>query len=338
MTPQTDFLIPNTLSLASRAAWGGALTSLADVQRFVAFAKAQQLPCLVLGEGSNIVTGPEVNACVGLSRITGIRVLEENPEWVRLEIGAGENWHHLVMTALANGWNGLENLALIPGSVGAAPIQNIGAYGVEISQFVQAVVCVDEAGAVQRLASAECQFAYRDSVFKRRGELVITTVELQLHKHLNVNLSYPDVARWCAEQGVVQPTPSQIAGAVMDIRQKKLPDPEQMPNVGSFFKNPVLPASQAQALRQTFPQLSLYAQPDSQQLKLSAAQLIDIAGCKALSQGPVQLWQKQPLVLVNRGGGTCAQVLALATRIQQRVNSRFGVWLEIEPTLLTRLG
>jgi len=285
---------------------------------------------LILGEGSNVILAPRLELCVGVMRTRGIES-SVSGDTVEMTVAAGQNWHELVMWTLNEGYFGLENLALIPGSVGAAPVQNIGAYGVELSSRLRCVRVLElDSGRERSLDAAACGFGYRDSVFKR-GELkaAILSVTLVLSRTPAVNLDYPELA---AELGHPDPAavdPRAVADAVMRVRRRKLPDPAVQPNVGSFFKNPVVPAARAEALLQRLPELKCFAAGDG--VKLAAAQLLDLAGWKSRSSDAVQVWPSQPLVLVNRGRISGAAVLAFAGGIQRDIEQRYGVRLEVEP-------
>ncbi len=269
----------------------------------------------------------------------GVEAVEETSETVRVRVAAGENWHQLVMRCLHEGWRGIENLALIPGSVGAAPVQNIGAYGVELSQVLKAVHVVDARGDVHELSHAACEFGYRDSIFKRADrarlsvgpEFVIYAVELQLGRSFAPVKDYPDVARWLDQRGSAQPSAKQMVDCIVAIRTAKLPDPKKYPNAGSFFKNPVVAPSQSARLRNVYPELQGFVVAEG--VKLSAAQLIDLAGCKGWRDGPVFCWPRQPLVLVNQGG-SAEQLLDFAEAVRRAVERTFEVQLELEPSLL----
>ena len=236
----------NTLALEGRARALARVRNDAQLVESLAWAAANGLAVVPLGEGSNVVIAGDLDALVLRLATRGIELLEESGDVVVLRVAAGENWHHLVQWCLQHGWYGLENLALIPGTVGAAPIQNIGAYGVELAPFVRRVHCVAVAGgALRTVAGSECRFGYRDSIFKHelQDQLVISSVELQLSRRAQVQADYPGLARALEQQGIDKPTPQAVFDAVVDIRRSKLPDPAQLPNAGSFFKNPVLAAA-----------------------------------------------------------------------------------------------
>lgn len=292
-------------------------------------------PTLVLGEGSNLVLAGDVPGLTLRPRYHG-RWLRRERGQIGLRLMAGERWHDAVLWSIDQGVGGLENLALIWGCCGAAPIQNIGAYGVEIGEFVHAVEVYDwRTGRIRRLSRADCEFAYRDSVFKRwDGPLVVIAIELLLPAHWQPRLEYAGVAGLLeARDPGLPPTPMRVAAAVMALRREKLPDPAELPNVGSFFHNPVVPAEVADVLRREFPQLPLWAQPDGR-MKLSAGWLIEQAGCKGLREGDAGVSVRHALVLVNHGKATGAQVLGLMRRVQSAVAGRFGVALSVEPRVL----
>ena len=293
-------------------------------------------PPLIVGGGSNLLFAGDPAMPLVLVRTLGRRVVEDDGEQVVIEIEAGENWDEIVRWSLLQGFCGLENLALIPGSVGAAPWQNIGAYGVEVADHIDSVEAFSPAsGAAVRLARTDCGFGYRDSVFKHGAYAgwLIRSVRLALSRRPCLRLDYADLR---AEPELPPaPTACDVADAVTRIRRRKLPDPAHVGNAGSFFKNPVLEASFAEQLRAAHPRLPLHPVAGSPQTsKASAAWLIDACGWKGFRDGPIGVSDAHALVLVNHGGGSGAALLALATRIQQSVHERFGVMLEPEPTIV----
>jgi len=283
----------------------------------------------VLGGGSNVVFTENYERLIVKVEIKGITITESPDEW-QIKVGAGENWHELVMRCLALGINGLENLALIPGTVGAAPVQNIGAYGVEVERYIHAVEVWDrEQQDFLTLAKDACQFGYRDSIFKRHPErYLITQVIFHLAKAWQPVLSYgplQSLAKGASAQDIAQ--------RVIDIRQTKLPNPEQLPNAGSFFKNPVIPHTQYMQLKALLPNVPAY-EADEGAVKVSAAYLIDQLGFKGVHVNDAFVHEQQALVLTNRGAATGSDLLALATKIQQQVLDHFGITLEVEVRLL----
>ncbi|MBV0932143.1 UDP-N-acetylmuramate dehydrogenase [Marinobacterium weihaiense] len=285
---------------------------------------------LLLGGGSNLVLAPFVPGTVCHMAITGWNLIEQD-ESCLLQVGAGENWHDTVARTLDEGWYGLENLALIPGTVGAAPVQNIGAYGVELKDRVNRVEVYDrEMHRLYWRSADECEFAYRDSIFKSGapGRFIITAVEFRLSRKARVAIDYAPLQAELS--GIADPSPQQVFEAVCRVRRSKLPSPKQLGNAGSFFKNPIVTAEQCAQLRARESELVYFAEP-SGRCKLAAGWLIDRCGLKGVRQGAVGTYPKQALVLVNWGGGDREAVELLAERIQQQVQERFGVMLEPEP-------
>ena len=335
-TPQaTDLTRFNTLALPAQA------------ERYLRVTAAEQLaaPALqhdkrfVLGGGSNLVLPPRIEAQVLHMAIPGRRLLAADAEAFYVEAGAGEHWHDFVQWTLAQGWPGLENLSLIPGTVGAAPIQNIGAYGLEIADVFHAARCWDFAkqGFVT-VDRATCRFSYRDSLFKQEGwhldsRRVIVSVTFRLPRAWQANSRYADVAQELASRQIELASAQDIAAAVIAIRRRKLPDPAVTPNAGSFFHNPVVDRSQAERLQAAHPTLPCYPQPDGR-VKLAAGWLIEQAGWKGRSLGPVGMYEKQALVLVNRGGAHKEDVVRTMQAVQAAVRARFAVDLKPEPIFL----
>lgn len=324
----------NTLRLQSSPSAWRCVNSTVELEQALLWARSRKLAVVPLGEGSNVVLLPKIDALVLQVQLTGRELLQRDDEQVLLRVGAGENWHALVAWTLAAGYCGLENLALIPGTVGAAPVQNIGAYGLELGPFVAAVHALRCADASPlRLSQADCRFGYRDSVFRQalRDKVVITHVDLRLPLQATAEFSYPGLREALAQRGVAgSPTPQAVFEAVVALRRAKLPDPAQEPNVGSFFKNPILPLAQAEALRRDHPELPLYPAGPAQS-KLAAAWLIERAGWKGVRRGAVGVHPGHALVLVNYGADSGSEVLDLAAEIQASVQAQFGVLLELEP-------
>lgn len=285
---------------------------------------------LVLGGGSNLVLAPRIPGTVARMAIRGWSLTHRNEEGL-IKVGAGENWHATVTRTLSEGWYGLENMALIPGTVGAAPVQNIGAYGVELKDRVSRVEVFDRhTNTLRWLNNTECCFSYRNSLFKS-GELdrfIITAVEFRLSRIPHVKASY--AALQSELGGVIDPAPEQVFEAVCRVRQRKLPAPEQLGNAGSFFKNPVVTAAECERLLKQEPGLVCYRE-DSGACKLAAGWLIDRCGLKGVRYGAVGTYPKQALVMVNWGGGDRAAIERLSIHIQKQVQERFGVKLEPEP-------
>lgn len=327
----------NTFGFDARARWFCRIESPAQFVAALRDPRVAGLSHLVLGGGSNVVLTRDFDGIVLLVALAGKRLVHEDEAAWYVEAAAGENWHAFVAWTLANGFPGLENLALIPGTVGAAPIQNIGAYGLEMAERFHSLRALELAsGQTVELDAAQCRFGYRDSVFKREGRdrFAITSVTFRLPKAWTPRASYADVAR-ALEAGASAggATPQAIFDAVVAVRRAKLPDPAMLGNAGSFFKNPVVDAAMFEALIAREPQVVSYPQADGR-VKLAAGWLIDRCGWKGRAMGAAAVHERQALVLVNRGGATGAQVLALAQAIQHDVRERFGVELEPEPVVV----
>jgi len=323
----------NTFGLDARAAYFTRCTDTAEVAQAVAFSRERGLKRLVLGGGSNILLTGDFKGLVLRIETRGIELLATEPAAHLVRVSAGENWHGLVMHALSQGWTGLENLALIPGTVGAAPVQNIGAYGVELDSLFDSLRALDvQSGAPVTLRRADCGFAYRDSIFKRGAldRYVILDVTFRLPRGRPPEAGYADVRKWLEAQAITTPGASDVANAVIAIRSEKLPDPAQIGNAGSFFKNPLVSGEQFARLAGAFPDIVGYPQPDDS-VKLAAGWLIDRAGWKGRQIGGAAVYERQALVLVNRGNATPADVIALARAIQADVQARYGIELECEP-------
>lgn len=326
----------NTFGLPARAAWFAAIDTPAQLRALIATPEWRYLQRFVLGGGSNLVLTGDFDGLVLHVRIPGRALWGEDEQAWLVRAGAGENWHNFVCWTLEQGWPGLENLALIPGTVGAVPIQNIGAYGLEIAERFHCLEAVDlQTGEMLTFDHTACRFGYRDSVFKHEaaGRYLISAVMFRLPKTWQPLTQYADVERELAARCIEQPTARAIADAVIAVRTRKLPDPACIGNAGSFFKNPVVDAEAFARLAARYPELPHYVQPDSR-VKLAAGWLIERCGWKGKPLGPVRVYEKQALVLVNSGGAQGQDVLRLAQAIQQSVRARFGVELEPEPVIL----
>ncbi len=306
-----------------------------DVRAALAAAARRELPLLVIGGGSNLLLTRDVEALVLRMASRGIRILSEDGQRVVVEAEAGEPWHPFVLWSLQQRLAGLENLSLIPGTVGAAPMQNIGAYGVELKDVFVGLTALDrQTGELREFSLLECAFAYRDSLFKREaGRWLILRVRFALSRASELNLDYGPVRQRLAEQGISAPTATDVSQAICAIRSEKLPDPAELGNAGSFFKNPLVAPELAERLRVEYSDLVAYPQADGQ-VKLAAGWLIERAGWKGFRDGDAGVHRLQALVLVNYGGATGLQLLGLAQRIQADVLARYGVSLEIEPNVL----
>ena len=338
-TRQHDYpLAPHTtFGLPARAAHYIELTDSGDLPEICRLPECDAATVCWLGGGSNILFMQDFPSLVVRIATRGIRELERTPGSVLLEAQAGENWHGFVQSSLHMGLGGLENLSLIPGTVGASPVQNIGAYGVEVKDRIHSVRCFDvQTQEWRELSNAECRFAYRDSIFKHEGRqrYVITSVVFRLDTQFVPNVKYGDLAQVLAEQcGSRAPTAQDVAQAVCAIRRSKLPDPTVLGNVGSFYKNPLVDAAHAQTLLAQYPQMPHYPQPDGR-VKLAAGWLIDQCGLKGKTIGGAAVHDKQALVLVNKNHATAADVRALSDEICRIVAQRFAVDLQPEPVWL----
>ena len=330
--PQVSLKPFNSFGVDVRAQLFAQAESDADVREALAYAREHELPLLVVGGGSNLLLTADVEALVLRMATRGIRLLSDDGLRVVIEAEAGETWHPFVQWTLAQGLSGLENLSLIPGTVGAAPMQNIGAYGVEIKDVFAGLTALDrQTGELRDFSLQDCNFAYRDSLFKQQaGRWVILRVRFVLDRVARLHLDYGPVRQRLTEQGIDQPTASDVSQAICSIRSEKLPDPAVLGNAGSFFKNPLVSAALAAQIRQTHPGLIGYPQADGQ-VKLAAGWLIEQAGWKGFRDGDAGVHRLQSLVLVNYGSASGLELLSLAQRIQKDIAERFNVELEMEP-------
>lgn len=334
----------NTFGIVARARNMVRIKGVEDVHAILAHPEFGSEPKFVLGGGSNIVLTGDVKAVVLKVEVAGKKVLEDTPRYTIVEFGAGENWHEAVTWSIEQGLGGLENLALIPGTVGASPVQNIGAYGIELQDRFESLDAIDlMTGREFTLDASQCAFGYRDSVFKHSpardsdfglaGRALILRVRVRLPKPWKPVLGYLDLQRKMAEAGVQNPDARQIYDWVCAIRSAKLPDWRVIGNAGSFFKNPTVTPEQCQDIIGREPNIVHYPMPDGT-VKLAAGWLIDACGWKGKSVGQAGVYEKQALVLVNRGGATGGEVVTLARAIQTSVYERFGIRLEPEPVVV----
>ena len=327
----------NTFGVRATAPMLVEVADAAALPELFGYAMLRDGPVLVLGGGSNLLfAGDPPGAALALAS-QRIEILEDDGATAIVRADAGVVWHEFVLWTLGHGLCGLENLALIPGTVGAAPIQNIGAYGVEVRERIHVVDAFDRrSGAFVRFAAGECEFAYRDSLFKRDPEhYVVVAVEFALSRTPALKLEYAGILDELRTMGVDgAPRASQVAEAVIRIRQRKLPDPAVLGNAGSFFKNPIVPAAQADALLARHPSMPVFRGPGEDTRKLSAAWLIDQCGWKGHREGDAGVAPSHALVLVNHGHATGAELLDLARRIAGSVLERFGIAIEPEPRIV----
>lgn len=326
----------NTFGIDARADVLARFGSAEELRGVLASPDVRDRPRLVLGGGSNLLFTGHYHGAVLLNEVRGLQVVREDDAHVWLRAGAGERWHDLVMHAVSNGWGGIENMSLIPGKVGAAPMQNIGAYGTELKDvFAELEAYRIEDGSVQRFDGAACAFGYRESFFKRAGKdrYIILSITVKLAKRPQVNTTYGSIKAELDKRGITTPTIKDVSDAVIAIRSSKLPDPSVLGNAGSFFKNPVVPVEVADRIKATLPDLVTYPGGNGS-VKLAAGQLIEKAGWKGFREGAAGVHRDQALVLVNHGGATGAMIFDLSTRILTSVRERFGVELEREVNII----
>lgn len=324
----------NTLGVSASARFYLDITCLDDLHDALAWAEVNGLETLILGGGSNLVFASEFSGLVMCMRIAERSWERVDETGATLVLGAGENWHESVLYAAGAGYRGIENLALIPGTAGAAPVQNIGAYGVELCDTLVSVTALDrESNELVYLENADCDFAYRDSLFKHLpGRYIITAIRLCLSRQQPLQLGYRDLEDYLEGAAASDLDALTVAEAVMAVRHRKLPDPAILPNAGSFFKNPVVTPEKFNELRAEYPDVVGY--PHNDTVKLAAAWLIDQCGWKGYRNARVGVHNRQALVLINHSGGTGQDVLELASEIRQSVQNRFGVDLEREPGIV----
>lgn len=324
----------NTFGVAANARYYAAFDSLASLNAILREFSRQ--PLLILGGGSNVLLTKDFDGLVLKNEIRGTTVVAEDDEFVFVKAGAGENWHQFVLHTIDQGWGGLENLSLIPGCVGASPMQNIGAYGVEIKDVFEQLTAfhLTERSNYTFRAQA-CEFGYRESVFKRKykGQFVIADVTFKLRKQPVLNTSYGAIASELKARGIEHPTIRDVSDVVISIRQSKLPDPRETGNAGSFFKNPSVTIPRFDALKKKYPDIVAYLNPDGT-MKLAAGWLIEQAGWKGYRLGDAGVHARQALVLVNHGHATGAEIVALSEKIIASIREKFGVELEREVNIV----
>jgi UDP-N-acetylmuramate dehydrogenase len=324
----------NTFGIEAMAQFFASFTSVDALQSLLQ--QAGRNPSLILGGGSNILLTKDVEGLVLKNEIMGINEVSEDDEYIYVKVGAGENWHQFVLYCLQRNWAGVENLALIPGNVGASPMQNIGAYGVEIKDVFYSLEAYNlQEAKVYTFTLNDCEFGYRESVFKRqyKGQFVILNVTYQLYKKPRFKTSYGAIEQELEKMAVKELTIQSIARAVIQIRSSKLPDPKQVGNAGSFFKNPSVTQEKFIGLQQKFPSIVAYPNPDGT-VKLAAGWLIEQCGWKGYRKGDAGCHDKQALVLVNYGHAKGQDIYELSEKIQQSVKDKFDVLLEREVNII----
>jgi len=323
----------NTFGLTAKSNLFASVSSIEELKEVLQSKEAKNNELLILGGGSNILLTKDFEGLTIKIDIRGIDVVEETADKVLIKIGAGENWHNFVRHAIANNWGGIENLSLIPGTVGAAPMQNIGAYGVEIREVFDKLKAVEiVSGEVKTFNNNDCAFGYRESVFKNiyKGQFIIAEVFLELTKNQHkINTSYGAIENTLKEMNITAPSIKDVSDAVISIRQSKLPNPSEIGNAGSFFKNPTIDKIDYEGLKAEYPEIPGYELPKDQ-VKVPAAWLIDQCGWKGLTRGKIGVHKNQALVLVNYGGGDGQEIKELAIEIKDSVAQKFGIQLHPE--------
>jgi UDP-N-acetylmuramate dehydrogenase len=326
----------NTFGIEAKATYFAKFHSVMDLQNVIMNPECQHVEKLILGGGSNLLFTKNFNGIVLHNKILGKEILEQDNEYAFVRAGSGENWHEFVLFCIENGFGGLENLSLIPGTVGAAPMQNIGAYGVEIKEtftYLEAVNIND--GTIHTFDKESCKFGYRDSIFKKelKGQYIITCVVFRLSKKPQFNISYGALKTTLDEMGVKHLSIKAISDAVCKIRKSKLPDPAEIGNAGSFFKNPEISEHQYNILKTTNLNIPSYNTTPGM-VKVPAGWLIEQCGWKGKVVGHTGVHKNQALVLVNYGNATGSEVKKLSEDIRQSVKEKFGIELEIEVNIM----
>lgn len=325
----------HTFGIDVKAKYFVEVRDMEDVKNALAFQKEQNLQLLILGGGSNLLFTKDFEGMVMKVALKGIEKIEEDENAVWLKVAAGENWHEFVLFCIENGWGGVENLSLIPGTVGAAPMQNIGAYGVEIKETFDSLEAYHlQNGEIHQFSKEECKFGYRESIFKNevKGQYLITSVVFKLLKKHILNFSYGDIQQILARENV-QPSINNISQAVIEIRSSKLPNPKEIGNAGSFFKNPFVEKTHFEKLKTLYPQMPMYP-VDEKLVKIPAGWLIEQCGWKGYKNGDAGVHTKQALVLVNYGNAKGGEIGMLSEMIKKSVSEKFGIALHTEVNIV----
>ena len=325
----------NTFGIAAKAKYFASFSSEAELTALLKNNICKTEPLFILGGGSNILLTQDFEGIVLANNIKGIDVISEDEESTSIAVGAGEVWHDFVLWSIKQNLSGIENLALIPGLVGASPMQNIGAYGVEVKDVITRVNYIEiRSGNKKSFTNSECNFGYRNSIFKEelRGKVVITKVVYKLSKTPLKNIKYGAITEEL-KRLKKEPSPGSIARAVINIRSSKLPDPKVLGNSGSFFKNPIIETSQFEEMKKEFPEMVGYTISEKK-TKIAAGWLIDNAGLKGYRKADAGVHKKQALVLVNYGNATGTEIINLAKEVQQKVKEKYGISIEPEVNIL----
>ena len=314
-------------------------TSINTINELIELTKTnvfKNLALLILGGGSNILFTKDFDGLVILNNIKGKEIIDQNQKSIFLKIGAGENWHELVMYCVDNGWGGIENLSLIPGNTGTAPMQNIGAYGVEIKEtFIELEALEISSGKIVKFNNSDCEFGYRESVFKNKmkNQYIILNITLELKKNPVLNINYGDVKAILESQNIKNPTIKEVSNAIISIRQSKLPDPKKIGNSGSFFKNPIVSLNQLELIKKKYPNVVNY-EINENEFKIAAGWLIERAGWKGKKFNNYGIHEKQALVLVNYGLANGMEIFELSEKIILDIKDKFGITLEREVNII----
>lgn len=324
-----------TFAVEAKTAYFASFTTIEELKKLLSEVKDRKL--LILGGGSNILFRNNFDGVTLHNKIQGISTVKEDENYIVLKVGAGEVWHDFVLYTLSKGWGGVENLSLIPGSVGASPMQNIGAYGVEIKDVFESLEAVEiSSGELRTFSHEECQFGYRESIFKKslKDKYVITSVSYRLSKHPVLNTSYGAIENELKSMGILHPTIQDVSKAVIAIRQSKLPDPKEIGNAGSFFKNPIISLSHFEKLKKEYPEIPSYKVSEVE-VKVPAGWLIDKAGWKGKTIQNYGVHKKQALVLVNYGKASGEDIYELSEKIIKDIQLRYGILLEREVNIIS---
>ena len=314
-------------------------TSINTINELIEVTKTnvfKDLELLILGGGSNILFTKDFDGLVILNNIKGKEIIDQNQQSIFLKIGAGENWHELVMYCVDNGWGGIENLSLIPGNTGTAPMQNIGAYGVEIKEtFIELEALEISSGKIVKFNNSDCEFGYRESVFKNKmkNQYIILNITLELKKNPVLNINYGDVKAILESQNIKNPAIKEVSNAIISIRQSKLPDPKKIGNSGSFFKNPIVSLNQLELIKKKYPNVVNY-EINENEFKIAAGWLIERAGWKGKKFNNYGIHEKQALVLVNYGLANGMEIFELSEKIILDIKDKFGITLEREVNII----
>jgi len=326
----------NTFGIDVKAKY---FTSINTINELIEVTKTnvfKDLELLILGGGSNILFTKDFDGLVILNNIKGKEIIDQNQQSIFLKIGAGENWHELVMYCVDNGWGGIENLSLIPGNTGTAPMQNIGAYGVEIKEtFIELEALEISSGKIVKFNNSDCEFGYRESVFKNKmkNQYIILNITLELKKNPVLNINYGDVKAILESQNIKNPAIKEVSNAIISIRQSKLPDPKKIGNSGSFFKNPIVSLNQLELIKKKYPNVVNY-EINENEFKIAAGWLIERAGWKGKKFNNYGVHEKQALVLVNYGLANGMEIFELSEKIILDIKDKFGITLEREVNII----